>query len=193
MSVKNSDNEISPISRGGISILLIITALGFPLLGWGIATATNIPFWEMFTTQFSQWSIALGLIIGFISAILGYWLINTKFLNLSNTRLFKIIQKIASSWIMALFISLCAGFGEEILFRGVLQSLWGIYITSFVFVFIHGYLNPLKPKMSFYGIFLIFVSVAFGYLHEYFGIFSAIAAHAAYDFLLLRFTARQDK
>ena len=55
----------------------------------------------------------------------------------------------------ALFISFCAGFGEEILFRTGMQHYLGILITSIFFVAIHGYLNPFNWRYSLYGLIVL--------------------------------------
>ena len=40
-----------------------------------------------------------------------------------------------------LFLSFCAGVGEEIVFRGMIQPWLGILTTSFMFIALHGYLS----------------------------------------------------
>lgn len=82
-------------------------------------------------------------------------------------------------------ISVCAGVGEELLFRASVQPLLGIWITAIIFVALHGYLNPKNLSLTLYGIYMIFLSAGLGYLFEYVGIYSAMAAHFIVDVILL--------
>ena len=82
------------------------------------------------------------------------------------------------------FISFCAGVGEEILFRGVIQPLIGVWITSLIFVAIHGYLNPTNWRISIYGIYLTLSIALIGYLSNWLGLCTAIAAHMIIDVIL---------
>lgn len=82
------------------------------------------------------------------------------------------------------FISFCAGVGEEILFRGVIQPLAGIWITSILFVAIHGYLNPMNWRISIYGVFLTVSIALVGFLSNYLGLTSAIVSHMIIDIIL---------
>jgi membrane protease YdiL (CAAX protease family) len=84
----------------------------------------------------------------------------------------------------AIFLSFCAGFGEELLFRSGMQYYLGIIVTSLIFVAIHGYLNPKNWRYSLYGLlvlpFILLISLGF----ETFGLWFAIAAHFSYDAVL---------
>lgn len=82
-------------------------------------------------------------------------------------------------------LSLFAGAGEELLFRGALQPLLGIWITSLIFVGIHGYFKFQRAGHWLFGILMFGLSVLLGLLFEHAGLISAMAAHALYDILLL--------
>ena len=89
-----------------------------------------------------------------------------------------------------LIFSLLAGVGEETLFRGALQPLWGIWLTSLVFAalhfrtarFAHGRLKQLQYLV---GVFA--VSVGLGFFFARFGLSVAIALHAALDIVALSY------
>ena len=83
-----------------------------------------------------------------------------------------------------IFLSIAAGVGEEILFRGAIQPFLGIWITALIFVALHGYLNPMNLRMSVYGILMVVVSAGLGYLFEKYGIFAAMTAHFFIDIVL---------
>lgn len=82
-------------------------------------------------------------------------------------------------------ISLCAGIGEELLFRGALQPLLGIVPTSILFVAIHGYLNPSRGRLVLYGLFMTVVIAIMGFITIVWGILPAIIAHTLIDVVLL--------
>lgn len=82
------------------------------------------------------------------------------------------------------FLSICAGVGEELLFRSGVQFYLGPIITSVVFVAIHGYLNPFNWRMSLYGLIVLpfIFLISYGFME--FGLWFAIAAHFSYDLVL---------
>lgn len=82
------------------------------------------------------------------------------------------------------FLSFCAGFGEEILFRCGIQHWLGIWITSILFIAIHGYFNPKKWRLSLYGLLILPFILSLGYWLEPMGIWFCIAAHFGYDLML---------
>jgi membrane protease YdiL (CAAX protease family) len=94
-------------------------------------------------------------------------------------------------WQLAL-ISAVAGFGEELLFRGVLQQVLadhlgiaaGIGVTSILFGLVH-WVTPL------YGILAGGVSVFFGWLFVRYGdLTPPIVTHGLYDFVALVYLIR---
>ena len=92
-----------------------------------------------------------------------------------------------------IWISICAGVGEEILFRGFLQLIFiyffgfwaGIIVNSVSFVAIHGYLNLKEGNIGLYGLFLTAIMILWAYCNELVGIWSVIIAHALFDIVLL--------
>jgi membrane protease YdiL (CAAX protease family) len=85
-----------------------------------------------------------------------------------------------------LFLSFCAGVGEEIVFRGMIQPWLGILTTSFMFIALHGYISYSSwPKVVF-GLILLSVGTLLGVLGEYVGLLSAIVAHILYDIVAFK-------
>ena len=72
----------------------------------------------------------------------------------------------------------------EILFRGILQSYFGIWVTAVGFVAIHGYLNPFDWRISIYGAYMTAAIIAIGYLNQLYGLTSAMIAHTIIDIIL---------
>lgn len=77
-----------------------------------------------------------------------------------------------------LLVAILAATGEEIFFRGALQPVFGLLISSLVFTATHVHYGP-SPAL----LILFFVSLGFGLLRWRFNTGVAIIAHATYDFL----------
>lgn len=167
-------------------LLGLITLLGFPIPA----------IWALYNfEQQSVWDV-----LAFSEIETGYWMLGIEFglfyaalvLLISQHELFdelsgqqmRLIRSLKLTWLDVLFISFAAGFGEEILFRAGIQTWLGPWWTSILFVAIHGYLHPFSWRKSIHGLLVLpfIVLISFGY--ERFGLWFAIAAHAAYDFLL---------
>ncbi len=80
-----------------------------------------------------------------------------------------------------LFLSFCAGVGEEIVFRGMIQPWLGILTTSFMFIALHGYMSYSSWPKVIFGLILFAVGTILGILGEYLGLLAAIVAHIIYD------------
>lgn len=96
----------------------------------------------------------------------------------------KMLLSLRLNFFDKVFLSFCAGFGEEVLFRSGVQHWAGIWITSILFIAIHGYLNPKKWRLAIYGLFLIPFIVSLGYALGSLGLWFCIAAHFAYDLVI---------
>jgi hypothetical protein len=82
------------------------------------------------------------------------------------------------------YLSVVAGFSEELFFRGVLQSSWGIVIVSFIFGALHAITL---------GYFLLATAIGFflGWLLQYSGnLMVPMAVHALYDIFALTLLVR---
>jgi membrane protease YdiL (CAAX protease family) len=137
--------------------------------------------------------VMMGIFYGSLTALLAILLVNNKsFIGIKDF-FAMLIADINPTLGHIIFYSFCAGVGEEILFRAGLQPLIGIWPAAFIFVLLHGYLNPSNFSMSVYGFFLVVISAGFGYLFKIFGIYSAITAHFVYDvamFCVLKYSTR---
>lgn len=88
-------------------------------------------------------------------------------------------------------LSLFAGAGEELLFRGAIQPLLGIWLTSVIFVGLHGYFKFRSLGHVLFGALIFGLSVGLGYLYEYAGLVAAMTAHAVYDIIMLYLVQRR--
>ncbi|MEX1062415.1 MAG: CPBP family intramembrane glutamic endopeptidase [Balneolaceae bacterium] len=104
---------------------------------------------------------------------------------LEDFTLFRVIANTDFSSFDRIQVSLFAGIGEELLFRGAIQPLLGIWITSFIFIAIHGYFSFRSAGHILFGMLMFGLSMMLGILFEFSGLFAAMSAHAAYDMLML--------
>ena len=161
-----------------ISIIALSTLLVFPLVGYLIwIIFREESFVNIFQEKENIYTQSiLGIIVGLSSANLGWQIINSKLLNTSLKKYEDLTQALELNLLGIILISICAGVGEEILFRGVIQDFLGIPITSILFVAIHGYLNPKDWRISIYGIYMTAVIMLLGLLHEKTGIYTVMTS-----------------
>jgi len=134
-----------------------------------------------------------GIIAGLSIAVGAHLLIASPLLNKVNTTYAKLLGRFRLTLSEVMLISLCAGIGEEMLFRGAVQPYLGILLTSILFVAIHGYLNPRDWRLSIYGLFMTGGIMWLGYLAETRGLLSAMLAHTLIDVYLLLYMQRTAK
>ena len=137
--------------------------------------------------------IGIGLIVGLISGFFAAKISEMKFMEKVSKKYSQAFESINLNTSQVIFISICAGFGEEILFRGALQFFFGIVFTAILFVAIHGYLNPKDWRISLYGLYMTLVICTFGWLTEKFGLWTAIVAHSIVDLYLLKEMIHQEE
>ncbi len=79
-------------------------------------------------------------------------------------------------WIV---VALGAGIGEELLFRGALQPVFGLWFTSILFAIAH-----IQYGMTPISLLIFAISLALGYIRRRSSTTIAIFVHAGYDFIL---------
>ena len=77
----------------------------------------------------------------------------------------------------ALLVAILSSTGEEILFRGALQPVFGLTVTSLLFALVH-----VQYGLSFELLILFFVSLGFGLARKRYSTTAAIVCHATYNF-----------
>ena len=128
--------------------------------------------------------VVAGTVYGLITVFAAIMLVKQPNMEQINEFFGELIQRINPSFGQILFYSFCAGVGEEILFRGAIQPLLGIWPTAIIFVLLHGYINITQYSTTVYGVFLVFVAAGFGYLDNSFGILAPIVAHFVFDVVM---------
>jgi membrane protease YdiL (CAAX protease family) len=81
---------------------------------------------------------------------------------------------------MAFILSLSAAVSEEILFRGALQPVFGLLISSVLFTLLH-----VQYALSIGTVIILIVSLGLGWLRQRQGTTAAIIAHFVYNFVQL--------
>ena len=89
-----------------------------------------------------------------------------------------------------IFLSVCAGVGEEIFFRGAVQPVIGIIGTAVIFVAIHGYFSFKDLKVNIFAALLTLFIIFLGWGARELSIWHAIAGHFSYDLVLLAYYRR---
>lgn len=162
------------------------TMIGMPILAAVIGWIFDVDLQMRWTGQAPILvQLAVGVVMGLITGFSARFIISRDFMRSVRLKYARMFGNLNLSLPEVLFIAVCAGFGEELLFRGVIQPLLGIIITSVLFVAIHGYLNPKDWRVSVYGLFMSAVIFGFGLATDFFGIWSAIIAHTLVDVILL--------
>jgi len=185
------------VNAKNILLLGLLTIVLFPLAGFGIHYFLGEgSFWSIFTTKSNYpLEIAIGIGTGTLGGLLGWFVITRKLLKPALNKYKGLIGTLRLNTTTIILVSICAGVGEEIFFRGVLQPLpyLGIWITAIIFVAIHGYLNPLDWRVSIYGIYMTLLIALLGWFTDIFGLTTAMVAHTMVDVVLFKFLVTTDQ
>ena len=181
--------------RNQIILFGWITLLLFPLPGFYLQYFFNeLSFVDFISlSDFKPVPIVYGLQFGVVYAFIAYLFMKAPFFDKVPVKVNKLVQNMKLSVVDGLFLSLCAGVGEELLFRQGIQSFTGVLITSILFVALHGYLNPFNLRFSVYGLIVLPFILLISYGLDAFGIWFCIAAHFAYDAVLFTFMIREGR
>lgn len=170
---------VTLIGIGGLGLLLIYF---FHKAVWYAILHVSI---ESLLRQFIT-----GTVYAIITLIPLVFLLERRMLDATRYFFADLMKKFTVSTPEIFLLSLCAGVGEELLFRGAIQPWIGIWPTAIIFIALHGYLNPKDRPMFIYGIVLLVVSAGFGYLLPFSGIYAAMSAHFWIDVVLMLYLKR---
>lgn len=174
------------LNKRNIFLLSLLTLFGFSAVGFLLIylflDVDPITFISSGAPLYKQ--LMYGSAFGITAVANAIWLINMNWLGRSKDFFSTLIQKLKPNLFDIFFYSLCAGVGEEILFRGAIQPHIGIWPTAILFIVLHGYLNINDLALLLYGILMVVVSAGLGYLFDNFGIHAAIVAHFLFDFVM---------
>ena len=151
--------------------------------------------WEAFSHGFSiNNQILIGIVSGCCGAAVIGFIINRPPVSdvLNDFYIVEAVSKMKFSNFDRIQLSLFAGTGEELLFRGAIQPLLGIWLTSIIFVGLHGYFKFKSIGHFIFGAMMFGLSMGLGYLFEEAGLIAAMSAHAVYDIIMLKLVQGRD-
>jgi len=125
-------------SKRTIYIALFGLQLLFLLIAFVITIIRDEPISSIFSQPGSLLPVLLFLLAGIVSGFLIAHLCRLSVFSESYNKVIKLVLGNNLGIFDYFVISMMSGICEEILFRGVIQPLWGIWITSIIFVLIHG-------------------------------------------------------
>jgi len=174
------------------------TLITFPLLSWLlmfiIPDSFNVSFETMFHINESDYGlITLFLAIGIMFGLVVVWLAELTYFEKSMERYKNLLKGYKLSVFYVFFLSICAGVGEEIFFRGVIQPVFGIWLTALFFVAIHGYFSIKIKRINIFALLLTCFIALLGWSSKEYSIWLAIAGHFSYDLVLLFYYKKLSK
>lgn len=175
------------IGPRGVMWLAAATLLGFGGTGaWLIAHVQERPLTAVVLGTASWWEhLIMGAVPGLLISA-GAWAIITRpWLAPVRRKYAALIGPLMPTLTAQVLVSVCAGVGEELFFRGALQHWAGIPWTALLFVALHGYLDPRDARISLYGLFLTAAMMGLGLLAERTGLLAPIIAHTVIDIVLI--------
>jgi len=174
--------------------ILVFLGLGtlivFPLLSWLllfiIPNSYGISFDTMFQiNEIDYWLVPLFLSIGILFGLVVIWMTELDYFEKSMEKYKNLLGHYKLTLFHVFFLSICAGVGEEIFFRGVVQPVFGIWFTAFFFVIIHGYFSIKNKRINIFALLLTAFIALIGWSAKEYSIWLAIVTHFSYDLVLL--------
>ncbi len=89
----------------------------------------------------------------------------------------QLFETYSSSLILAFLFALLTAISEEMLFRGALQPIFGLWISSLFFTWVH-----IQYALTPAALILLAVSLGFGWLRRHVSATAAVIAHGIYNF-----------
>lgn len=172
----------------------VLTLVGFPLLAGLIQFFfTQKPILELVhLNELTLGETVFGASIGVIYALFSLLFLSSELFAQAPDRVERFVKNLNLTFWDALFLSLCAGVGEEIFFRSCLQPFTGPCLGSIVFVAVHGYLVPWNWRKSLYGLLVLPLTFILAFGFDYFGLWFSIGVHFVYDLVLFEAMRKGD-
>jgi uncharacterized protein len=181
--------------------MAVVVEGGLALVALVLAWLFSVPVRDMFPKSASPLltSVFRGVGVALAMLVIFFWMVHSSRAALRELRqqVESLIGEMFPSGSLAEFglVALLAGVGEELLFRGVLQSVlseWttpvtGMLIASLLFAFAHA-LSKL------YFMLALIIGLCFGWLVlQYNDLVAPMVAHSLYDFVALIYLSRASR
>lgn len=180
------DLELSPFNSDLGGVMLNLTAVTFIYItlsalgaGWGLRRDWRALLQRLGLRPPTRRDWLAGLVIGSLMSVgMLFAMLALRSLGSADSSGARpLVQLLQESLPAALLVAMLAAAGEEILFRGALQPVFGLLVSSLFFALIHVQYG-LSPAM----LVLFFVGVGFGLVRMRFSTTAAIICHATYNF-----------
>jgi membrane protease YdiL (CAAX protease family) len=185
----SSQDNSSPKQEPNITKLSLISGAIWMILGALIIyIGQDRTLLEVFTDGASIWiQITTGTAFGILFGVMGIQLMKDPTLKkaLSEYEIIKTLNELKLGKAQQISVSAVAGITEEFLFRAAIQPIIGIWLTSLIFVGVHGYIKITTVPKFLFTLFTFLLSMMLGYLYMAFGLYSAMLAHFVYDVIVL--------
>jgi membrane protease YdiL (CAAX protease family) len=128
-----------------------------------------------------MWGIGIGLLF-----TLPLWALFTRvrWFDAYYRQMIELASRLDLRGFNPLWFSLCAGVGEELLFRGAVQPLAGLWLTSVIFTALHyqtGGFRKMNRWKAIYALLIFLVSLGLGILSVRIGLIAAMVTHTFAD------------
>jgi len=136
------------------------------------------------------WGITFGLAISVPFVVVVFFV---PLFSSLRRQLLDLVGRLDLKALNPLWISLSAGVGEELLFRGALQPIVGLWWASLIFTLAHfrsGQFRSMNWQKLIYATSVFIAGLFLGYVFLEFGLIAAIVTHAIADVVSL-FTAQR--
>lgn len=188
----DTDALVARVSRKVVLGASVGSLVLFAAVAWLAAAAQRRTLASLF---WADGSLASALVFGLLVGVVAALAVTAAVLYTSALRDFRALLRAAYAKARLrradmLLVAVNAGTGEELLFRGIVQPLLGLGWTSLVFALLHLPGVPRSRGRAAFGLYVFVVSLALGALYERRGLAAAMAAHAAFDFVFLVWSAR---
>ena len=173
--------------RRFVFVWVAMTALAFLIdATWGAMRLPTVMLEGCPIAEQIGWGVALGL--GFsVPLYLGVSFL--RWFSSFRTELSELARYVDLGGLNPLWISTLAGFGEELLFRGALQPVVGLWWASLLFTIAH-YRGPINGRRAAHASFFFVGGLLLGYVFLKLGLIAAICAHMSIDLVALSVARR---
>jgi membrane protease YdiL (CAAX protease family) len=176
------------LTRRTVLGLSALFTLVLTLVSWGVTAWLQDRSFGSLLLQGRPPGVQLlyGLAVGLGVSIVTTWVgLRVAFLEKLRRIIREVLEEVRPRMGDLLIVSVGAGWGEELFFRGVLQGYVGIWWAALAFALLHGFIVRLSWGGLLLTAYVFAAGVGLGFLCEHVGLLAAISAHAAYDFVSL--------
>lgn len=177
-----------------LNTLIGVTGIGFTLIAVFIdRISESVDLIESLTVESPPWFIPVAAF--FVTPLIGigiHWMMEgIQWFRSVNELSRSIIRQINPSPAQIIALSLAAGWGEEILFRGAFQPVIGIVLTSVLFAGLHTGFQFNLHALRVYFIVVFVLSIGLGVIARELGLVTAMAVHGSWDLLMVFIIRRE--